>query len=299
MHQNDLNKQREPAIWFRRQLGGKPSMNKVGGRPTLPSGIEWPRQSQVNTPLHFLAQIDLSTLPPAPLHDAPNAPILPRRGTLFFFADMVEEMLWGDNGGAFANTRVIIANEAGPERIPPQDTPEIFHSFGERAGGYKTGIIEYPPMTLEPHVIDTFGGIVPFPHPSDTYAQAAEAAMVASIEKAIGAPIPVFKNATHREVFEAGNPREYILEYHMQDGTTRQELNCPRHQMLGNGRNIQGTAEDEHADGSILLLQIDSDEDRVHKEFMFCDAGAAQFWIEPADLAQGRVDRAWATTEGG
>jgi hypothetical protein len=214
---------------------------------------------------------------------------------LFFFADMVEEMLWGDNGGAFANTRVIIANNVGPERIPPQDTPEILHTFGKRGGGFETGITEYPPMTLEPHVIDTFGGIVPFPAPSDTYAQAAEAAMVASIEKAIGASIPVFKNKTRAQVSEAGNPREYILER----GTIRRELNCPRHQMLGHGTNIQGTAQDEHTDGTILLMQIDSDEDRVHKEFMFCDAGAAQFWIEPSDLAEGRFDKAWATTEGG
>jgi hypothetical protein len=29
------------------------------------------------------------------------------------------------------------------------------------------------------------------------------------------------------------------------------------------------------------------------------DMGAAQFWIEPADLAQGRFDKAWGTTEGG
>jgi hypothetical protein len=217
---------------------------------------------------------------------------------LFFFADMVEEMLWGDNGGAFANTRVIIANQPGPERIPPKDTPEILHAFGERAGGYETGIIEYPPMALEPHVINTFGGVAPFPKPSDTYARAAEAAMVASIEKAIDASMPVFKNATHREVFEAGNPREYILEFHMQDGTIRRELNCPRHQMVGFGTNIQGTAEAEHADGTILLLQIDSD-DRVHEKFIFCDAGAAQFWIKPADLVQGRFDSAWATTEGG
>jgi len=158
MHQNDLNKLREPAIWFRRQWDGRPSMNKVGGRPTLPSGIEWPRQSQISTPLHFLAQIDLSTLLPTPLHDAPSAPILPRRGLLFFFADMVEEMLWDDNGGSFANTRVILANQAGPERTPPADTPEILHAFGKRAGGYNTGITEYPPMALEPHVIDTFGG---------------------------------------------------------------------------------------------------------------------------------------------
>jgi uncharacterized protein YwqG len=45
------------------------------------------------------------------------------------------------------------------------------------------------------------------------------------------------------------------------------------------------------------LLQIDSDTS-LHPEFMFCDMGAAQFWIEPADLAMGRFDKAWGTTEG-
>ncbi len=70
------------------------------------------------------------------------------------------------------------------------------------------------------------------------------------------------------------------------------------HQMLGMGKNIQGAAEGARLDGLILLLQIDSDPS-VHKHFMFCDMGAAQFWIKPADLAAARFDKAWATTEGG
>ena len=61
---------------------------------------------------------------------------------------------------------------------------------------------------------------------------------------------------------------------------------------------IQGTAGKAHADGLLLLLQIDSDL-AVDKEFMFCDMGMAQFWIRPADLAAGHFDKAWATTEGG
>jgi hypothetical protein len=122
----------------------------------LPPDIEWPRHGRVGWPLHFLAQIDLSTLPPTPLHNAPEAPVLPKRGLLFFFADMVEELLWGENGGPFATTRVIFVEQAGPEHVPPDDMPDIMHAFGERAGGFKTGITKYPPMALEPHAIDTF-----------------------------------------------------------------------------------------------------------------------------------------------
>jgi uncharacterized protein YwqG len=59
-----------------------------------------------------------------------------------------------------------------------------------------------------------------------------------------------------------------------------------------------GTAGRAHSDGLILLLQIDTDM-AVDKEFKFCDMGVAQYWIKPADLAAGRFDNAWATTEGG
>jgi hypothetical protein len=121
--------------------------------------------------------------------------------------------------------------------------------------------------------------------------------MAASIERAIG-PLPVFTGPGAWRAIEAAKPREYIRVVHSISGIVRRELRCPLHQMLGIGKNIQGTAEDAHADGTILLLQIDTDRS-VHEHFMFCDMGVAQFWIKPADLAEGRFDRAWGTTEGG
>jgi len=282
MRQGKPGRQRQPAIWFRRREDEKSSLSRLGGRPTLPPDIEWPRHGQADTPLHFLAQIDLSTLPWTPLHNAPEEPMLPKRGVLFFFADMVEEMLWGENGGPFATTRVIFAKQAGPERAPPDDTPEILHAFGDRAGGFETKIIEYPPMALESHVIDTFGKA----------ADPDAAALVASIEKAIG-PLPVFTGPGSWNAIAAAKPREYIHELN-----GRRELILSLHQMLGIATNIQGTAAQLQAAGTILLLQIDSDTS-LHQEFMFCDMGAAQFWIEPADLAKGRFYKAWGTTEGG
>src|SRR5262249_26416676 len=58
--------------------------------------------------------------------------------------------------------------------------------------------------------------------------------------------------------------------------------------MLGVAGNIQGTAAELQVAGTILPLQIDSDTS-LHRPFMFCNMGAAQFWIEPADLAKGSV----------
>jgi uncharacterized protein YwqG len=297
MHQDEQNAQREPAIWFRRQAGRNFSLTKVGGLPALPPEIEWPRQSQSNSPLHFLAQIDLSRLPSTPLDSAPNAPTLPNSGVLFFFADMVEEMLWNYNGGPFATTRVIFANQAGPERTPPDDIPEILHRFGERAGGFETGMTVYPQAALEPYVIDTFIGFNPSTSVTDTDEAAAQAATIASIERAIGA-LPVFAGPDSRDAIKAAIPREYIEEVRYQGGSMRRRLHCPMHQMLGIGWDVQGTVEEVRADGTILLLQIDSDLS-LHEHFMFCDLGVAQFWIKPADLAERRFDKAWGTTEGG
>src|ERR1700752_5223115 len=101
MQENELNAARAPAIWFRRHPG-KAARNQLGGRPALPPDIEWPRQHESGTPLHFLAQVELARLPPTPLEKDADAPALPPSGFLFFFADMVEEMLWGDNGGPHA-----------------------------------------------------------------------------------------------------------------------------------------------------------------------------------------------------
>jgi len=292
-----LNKERRAAIWFRRQVGVKRSLSRLGGLPALPADLAWPRHGESGAPLHFLAQVDLSRLPPTPFDGAANAASLPNSGLLFFFADMVEEMLWNENGGPFATTRVIFADGAGPERRPPEDIPEILHAYGEKAGGYETGMTVYPHAGLEPHVIDTFGGLQPYPDPSDAYAAAAQTALITSIERAMG-PLPVFSGPGSFAALEAAKPREYVHELQFRDGAERRELHCPLHQMLGAGRNIQGTAESLHADGAILLMQIDSDR-AVHDEFMFCDGGAAQFWIKPPDLAQRRFGKAWATTEGG
>lgn len=60
----------------------------LGGEPTLPPEIEWPfRYSEIqqeSIPLHFLAQINLASVP-----RLEGLPELPENGTLFFFYDAV------------------------------------------------------------------------------------------------------------------------------------------------------------------------------------------------------------------
>ena len=62
---------------------GHSGRSHVGGLPDLPADLQWPRNSRGEA-LHFLAQVDLSELPPG--SDRPVE--LPREGTLLFFAPM-------------------------------------------------------------------------------------------------------------------------------------------------------------------------------------------------------------------
>jgi hypothetical protein len=68
MRRGKVGRYRQPAIWFRRREDGKSSLSKLGGRPTLLPDIEWPQHGHAGTPMHFLAQIDLSALPAMPLY---------------------------------------------------------------------------------------------------------------------------------------------------------------------------------------------------------------------------------------
>lgn len=66
------------------------------------------------------------------------------------------------------------------------------------------------------------------------------------------------------------------------------------HQMLGNTGSSQEARSVDRKD--VLLLQLKSD---YGVNFMFCDAGEAEFWIDKHDLAARRFDKVFATTFGG
>lgn len=63
----------------------RPGASRLGGLPDLPAGVKWPRRKGVDSPLAFLAQINLEEA-------APYDPLgrLPKQGILYFFADPEE-----------------------------------------------------------------------------------------------------------------------------------------------------------------------------------------------------------------
>jgi uncharacterized protein YwqG len=131
----------EPAFWLRRGSNVN-SRSQIGGVPTLPAELDWPAQLNTGLPLHFLAQIDLARLPAKTK--------LPRTGMLFFFADLDEEMLWGEEeGGAIASSRVLYAASAGDQKPLPENLPKIGHEYGAPAGYYSAEFSHYPSIAVE------------------------------------------------------------------------------------------------------------------------------------------------------
>ncbi len=102
--------------------------SRIGGLPDLPVGVAWPLQTppdhatgmEDDVPLHFMAQLDLAELPH--VH-----PLMPKSGTLLFFALMDEDMIWSGEKGS---VRVIYdGTSSGKAKLPPQ-------GIGPLQGGY-------------------------------------------------------------------------------------------------------------------------------------------------------------------
>ena len=56
-----------PAVRLRRAGAQEPVAGQLGGLPTLPDGMPWPR-SEAGRPLRFVASIDLSRVPVSSLN---------------------------------------------------------------------------------------------------------------------------------------------------------------------------------------------------------------------------------------
>jgi hypothetical protein len=87
-----------------------------GGLPRMPADLAWPMRAKTGKPMSFLAQIDLSELPPTA-----RAQGLPATGVLWFFAGL------DDTIDEAEQVAVIYRPSAGPwpERAAPADLPSM------------------------------------------------------------------------------------------------------------------------------------------------------------------------------
>ena len=129
-----IDREAKQAIRLKRHWPpGKPHSGNswLGGLPTLPAELSWPTNEKTGLSMHHLAQIDLSDLPQ--LNEGAR---LPTKGTLWFFADIDEEVVW-DDGPDTTHSRVLFWPESVvglPAAPVPDNLPEVDHSCGEMTG---------------------------------------------------------------------------------------------------------------------------------------------------------------------
>jgi len=265
----------------RRVAGGEIALGatRIGGRPDLPSSIEWPRwegfeaparspsdpiglpRGYTPAPLSFLAQLDLA--------DTPDATgLLPEHGWLCFFYD-AEQQPWGydprDRGCAS-----VVYFEGEPSSLARRDAPP--------------GARVFPAMACEPEVVATL--------PSSSRRlgvdlENAERVRYCDLIDELSAG----KVVDHRLL---GWPKEIQNEMELECELVTNGIYCgdPAGYQSAEAKRLEPNARDW-----VMLFQIDSDEMRA--ELMWGDSGCVYFWIRQQDLAARRFERCWAILQCG
>lgn len=231
--------------------------SRFGGVPDLPARFAWPRYN--GRPLSFLAQINLSEVPPV------SGSALPRTGFLAFFYE-TETMRWGFDPADRGCSHVAFFDVPAAElerAAPPMASP----------------IVE----TFKPCAL-SFAAQVDLPDPSDL------------IFAALDAELQDERRSAYIEVGSSLHPDTYHhLLGHAQVIQNDMRAEC---QLASNGIDVgtpggyrQGEALSAGAVDWELLLQIDTDEEGPG--WMWGDVGRIYFWLRKQDLAARRFDQTW------
>jgi uncharacterized protein YwqG len=246
--------------------------SRIGGAPDVPADFVWPRWSppeqrddkfgqawrpDIPTPLGFIAQIDLSTLPQV-------CDVLPSSGWLYFFYDRYSEP-WGFDPADRGCCRVLYVNCDRSRLVrtePPTDADPEHIAF---------------PCLLETWLELT----LPDGLPEIEYGTAAYDAY----------------QEIRDDLTKAGGLTHHRLLGHPQIIRNPMELECQlaSHGVYCGGASHFQQAEIEALkSGAVdwrLLLQIDTDDDGPG--WMWGDVGRIYFWIKQQDLATLTFTDAW------
>src|ERR1019366_10712311 len=108
-----------PAVFLIPGVPSEDSCSRIGGRPNLPSELDWPIWHGEALP--FVAQLDLTAIPEI------EGLYLPRHGSLFFFYEGGLRA-WGFKPEDEGSARVIYAPSSladHPLRTPPEGVPAV------------------------------------------------------------------------------------------------------------------------------------------------------------------------------
>ncbi len=139
-----------------------------GGSPTMPANMDWPYTDCYDTPptpLTFIAQINLASLPVLEGH-----PEAPKSGTLFFFI----EPKYGPRHEYASSTTAVLWTDADTLNLPERKMPKFDLTslpLGELDQEYdhlsslcaldKCGILFEPRMSIDRHALFELQGVGP------------------------------------------------------------------------------------------------------------------------------------------
>lgn len=231
---------------------------RIGGRPALPAGAEWPRRAD-GRPLSLIAQIDLAQVA-AVLEGSP----FPRTGSLAFFYDAITQDAWGFRPEDRDAWRIV--------HCPSGELQFLEYPSDLRAGG------RFAPVALSTEQEVTFPG-------PDSF----------EVEPILGAnwwSTPYSDEVIGQE--PAGDLHRFLGNPDPVQGDMQVEAQLASNGVYMGDETGQRSAEGQRLrPGSgewRLLLQVDSNDAGA---MMWGDTGRLYWWIKEADLRIGARDRAW------
>lgn len=203
-----------------------PQNSWLGGLPNLPDGVDWPQNPKTGLALHHLGQIDLAEMPA--LETCP----LPRTGTMWFFADIDEDMCWNE-GPENGQSRVLYhpdSTAGQPVRSAPDNLPEVDHQTDIMTGtlwGFRNPKFNvYPRWPVTGHVAGVWAFSDDLPHgvtDRTAYYEASDRAVMQERTAVLGVhadrksgvgTLNVFQTKTEKTVTADGQPtNKQVTQY--------------------------------------------------------------------------------------
>lgn len=232
---------------------------KIGGRPDIPNGFEWPRY--YDKILSFIAQINLSEI-----ECLDTEKILPTSGILYFFYDCEQEV-WGFDPDDKGGWKVIYLEENSNTLIRKEIPGEV------------PDYAKYPASKV------CIKNEISLPAWESTYIDSLNLTEEEQDE---------YFDLIER-VIEENQPINKILG-HPDQIQGDMQLEC---QLVSNGlycgdetgyESPKRVELEKNKKSWRLLFQIDSEE---NAHMMWGDLGRLYFWIKEEDLKKGDFDKAW------
>jgi len=237
--------------------------SKVGGRPDVPAGFEWPCWR--GSPLSFLCQVNLSDI-----GDLPAAADLPKDGLLSFFYD-AQQRAWGLEP-ADAGAWLVEWFPDDPASLRPCALPSSCRELGL----FEPCLLRFEEvLTLPPWECEAVEQLGMSWDQSDAYVDLLEGLYEQGCHQLFGHPAQI--QGPMEEICQLGSNGVNVGDFSYHTDTRTESL-------------LLGSSEWR------LLLQLGSDE---RLGMMWGDCGRLFFWIRREDLAARRFDKIWMVLQCG